>query len=108
RGGARTTADGGAGPPVVSRIKDFVGSLGYTPVAPQQSGVVRERWESLNAIVNLAEDLVTARGDQVNLDVVVAVLDELASHPPAPVMEGVSLDYMHSVNGLAMYALVHV
>src|SRR5699024_11718908 len=96
RGGARTTADGGAGPPVVSRIKDVLGSLGYTPVAPQQSGAVRERWESLNAIVNLAEDLVTARGDQVNLDVVVAELDERASHQHAPVMDGVTLASMHS------------
>ena len=58
---AAKSADGVAGAEVVTRIKDVLASLGYTPVAPQQSGAVRERWESLNAIVNLAEDLVTAR-----------------------------------------------
>lgn len=97
---AAKSADGVAGAAVVSRIKDVLGSLGYTPVAPQQSGAVRERWESLNAIVNLAEDLVTARGDQVNLDVVVAELDERASHQHAPVMDGVTLASMHSAKGL--------
>jgi len=92
--------DGVAGPDVITRIRDVLSSLGYTTVAPQQSGAVRERWESLNAIVNLAEDLVEARGDQVTLDVVVAELDERASHQHAPVMDGVTLASLHSAKGL--------
>ena len=97
---AAKSAEGVAGGDVVTRIKDVLASLGYTPVAPQQSGAVRERWESLNAIVNLAEDLVEARGDQVTLDVVVAELDERASHQHAPVMDGVTLASIHSAKGL--------
>src|SRR5690625_4017117 len=97
---AAKSGDGVAGAEVVTRIKDVLASLGYTPVAPQQSGAVRERWESLNAIVNLAEDLVATRGDQVTLDVVVAELDERASHQHAPVMEGVTLASIHSAKGL--------
>lgn len=97
---AAKSADGVVGHEVITRIRDVLASLGYTPVAPQQSGAVRERWESLNAIVNLAEDLVTARGDQVTLDVVVAELDERASHQHAPVMDGVTLASMHSAKGL--------
>ncbi|GAA4112363.1 ATP-dependent DNA helicase UvrD2 [Enteractinococcus coprophilus] len=97
---AAKSAEGVAGSDVVTRIKDVLASLGYTPVAPEQSGAVRERWESLNAIVNLAEDLVEARGDQVTLDVVVAELDERASHQHAPVMDGVTLASIHSAKGL--------
>lgn len=97
---AAKSAEGVAGRDVVTRIKDVLASLGYTPAAPQQSGAVRERWESLNAIVNLAEDLVEARGDQVTLDVVVAELDERASHQHAPVMDGVTLASIHSAKGL--------
>lgn len=97
---AAKSAEGVVGPTVITRIQDVLGSLGYTVQAPQQSGAVRERWESLNAIVNLAEDLVEARGDQITLDVVVAELDERASHQHAPVMEGVSLASIHSAKGL--------
>ena len=97
---AAKSSDGVAGPEVITRIKDVLASLGYTPAAPQQSGAVRERWESLNAIVNLAEDLVAARGDQVTLDMVVAELDERASHQHAPVMDGVTLASIHSAKGL--------
>ncbi|MDN5742944.1 MAG: ATP-dependent DNA helicase UvrD2 [Yaniella sp.] len=97
---AAKSADGVAGAEVITRIKDVLASLGYTAQAPQQSGAVRERWESLNAIVNLAQDLVAARGDQVTLDVVVAELDERASHQHAPVMDGVSLASIHSAKGL--------
>ncbi|WP_022871186.1 ATP-dependent DNA helicase UvrD2 [Yaniella halotolerans] len=97
---AAKSADGIAGTAVIPRMKDVLASLGYTAQAPQQSGAVRERWESLNAIVNLAQDLVEARGDQVTLDVVVAELDERASHQHAPVMDGVSLASIHSAKGL--------
>lgn len=97
---AARSDDGVAGSEVITRIKDVLSSLGYTSAAPQQSGAVRERWESLNAIVNLAEDLVEARGDQVTLDVVVAELDERASHQHAPVMDGVTLASIHSAKGL--------
>lgn len=97
---AAKSAEGVAGRDVVARIKDVLASLGYTPAAPQQSGAVRERWESLNAIVNLAEDLAEARGDNLTLDVVVAELDERASHQHAPVMDGVTLASIHSAKGL--------
>src|SRR5690625_307014 len=97
---AAKSADDVVGEAVIPRIKDVLASLGYTAQAPQQSGAVRERWESLNAIVNLAQDLVTARGDQVTLDLVVAELDERASHQHAPVMDGVSLASIHSAKGL--------
>lgn len=97
---AAKSADGVVGSEVVSRIKDVLASLGYTVQAPQQSGAVRERWESLNAIVNLAQDLVAARGQQVTLDLVVAELDERASHQHAPVMDGVTLASIHSAKGL--------
>lgn len=97
---AAKSADGVVGAEVVARMKDVLASLGYSVAAPQQSGAVRERWESLNAIVNLAEDLVTARGDEVTLEVVVSELDERASHQHAPVMEGVTLASIHSAKGL--------
>ncbi|HXF02504.1 MAG TPA: ATP-dependent helicase, partial [Arthrobacter sp.] len=43
--------------PVPQLVRDVLANLGYTREAPQAGGAVRERWESLAALVGLAEEL---------------------------------------------------
>ncbi|HEX2246056.1 MAG TPA: ATP-dependent helicase, partial [Arthrobacter sp.] len=41
--------------PVPQLVRDILANLGYTAQAPQSGGAVRERWESLAALVALAD-----------------------------------------------------
>jgi DNA helicase II / ATP-dependent DNA helicase PcrA len=79
-------------------------NLGYTRDAPQAGGAVRERWESLAALVGLAEELDAVRGSAAGgvftmLDFV-AELDERAAAQHAPTVQGVTLASLHSAKGL--------
>lgn len=39
---------------VVHLVEDLLGIAGWSPQAPQAQGAVRERWDNLNAIVEMA------------------------------------------------------
>ncbi len=54
RANGADTSDGD----VLAEVRAVLGSLGWTPQAPNSAGAVRERWESLAALVSVAEDLV--------------------------------------------------
>ncbi|WP_261399053.1 ATP-dependent DNA helicase UvrD2 [Streptomyces misionensis] len=75
------------------------GEGGWTPVPPAGSGAVRERWESLAALVNLAQDLAVARPG-ATLGDFVAELDERANAQHAPTVQGVTLASLHAAKGL--------
>ncbi|MEV7159314.1 ATP-dependent DNA helicase UvrD2 [Streptomyces misionensis] len=75
------------------------GEGGWTPVPPAGSGAVRERWESLAALVNLAQDLAAARLG-ATLGDFVAELDERANAQHAPTVQGVTLASLHAAKGL--------
>ena len=90
--------------PVPQLVRDVLANLGYTREAPQAGGAVRERWESLAALVGLAEELDAARGSAAGgvftmLDFV-AELDERAAAQHAPTVQGVTLASLHSAKGL--------
>ncbi|NYG18434.1 DNA helicase-2/ATP-dependent DNA helicase PcrA [Arthrobacter psychrochitiniphilus] len=84
-------------------VRDVLGNLGYQAQAPTTSGAVRERWESLSAIVALADELVLSRSTPEHtfsiLDFV-AELQERASAQHAPTVQGVTLASLHSAKGL--------
>ncbi|MGP5226593.1 ATP-dependent DNA helicase UvrD2 [Arthrobacter rhombi] len=83
--------------------RDVLASLGYSPQAPTSGGAVRERWESLSALVALADELSAARADRetpFTLLEFVAELDERASTQHAPTVQGVTLASLHSAKGL--------
>lgn len=67
--------------------------------APTGSGAVRDRWESLAALVRLAEDFERARPGATLSDLV-AELDERAAAQHAPTVQGVTLASLHSAKGL--------
>ncbi|RMI32057.1 ATP-dependent DNA helicase UvrD2 [Streptomyces triticirhizae] len=74
-------------------------STGWTPEPPAGSGAVRDRWESLRALVRLAEDFQRARPGATLVDFV-AELDERTAAQHAPTVEGVTLASLHTAKGL--------
>jgi DNA helicase-2/ATP-dependent DNA helicase PcrA len=97
RAAARTQGDAD----VPQQVRDVLASLGYTSVAPQNSGAVREKWESLAALVGLADELNRVRGPEAfTLQLFVAELEERAASQHAPTVQGVTLASLHSAKGL--------
>ncbi|WP_026532047.1 ATP-dependent DNA helicase UvrD2 [Arthrobacter sp. H41] len=86
---------------VPQQVRDVLASLGYTSVAPQNSGAVREKWESLAALVGLADEINAARGAAgFTLQSFVAELEDRAAAQHAPTVQGVTLASLHSAKGL--------
>lgn len=93
RGAARAgndplTADA---PDLAAQVRAVLATRGFTATAPAGSGAVRERWESLAALVRLAEEFETARlaaGEPADLAAYVAELDARAAAQHAPAVEG--------------------
>ena len=88
------------GDDVTDRVRDVLSSLGYSAEPPSATGAARERWESLHALVNLADQLATTRGAEFTLTELVAELDERAQHQHAPTVQGITLASLHSAKGL--------
>ncbi|WP_106968849.1 ATP-dependent DNA helicase UvrD2 [Streptomyces monomycini] len=82
-----------------SEVRAVLSDMGWTSVAPAGSGAVRDRWESLAALVRLAEDFAKARPAATLADLV-AELDERANAQHAPTVEGVTLASFHAAKGL--------
>jgi len=87
-----------------SQVRAVLSSKGWSPEPPSGSGAVRDRWESLTALVRLAESLAAARreagGGEPTLADFVTELDERANAQHAPTVEGVTLASLHSAKGL--------
>ncbi|GHD10149.1 DNA helicase [Streptomyces violarus] len=82
-----------------SQVRAVLSGEGWTPQPPAGSGAVRERWESLAALVNLAQDFAAAKSGATLADLV-AELDERANAQHAPTVQGVTLASLHSAKGL--------
>ncbi|MEU2870968.1 ATP-dependent DNA helicase UvrD2 [Streptomyces olivoreticuli] len=84
---------------VPSQVRAVLGTRGWTAEPPAGSGAVRDRWESLAALVRLAEDFVRARPAATLADLVTE-LGERAAAQHAPTVEGVTLASLHAAKGL--------
>ena len=82
-----------------SQVRAVLSGEGWTTEPPAGSGAVRERWESLAALVNLTHDVAAARPTATLADFV-AELDERAGAQHAPTVQGVTLASLHSAKGL--------
>ncbi|MFE3016152.1 ATP-dependent DNA helicase UvrD2 [Streptomyces sp. NPDC059256] len=82
-----------------SQVRAVLSTKGWTTEPPAGSGAVRDRWESLAALVRLAEDFTRARSGATLTDLV-AELDERAAAQHAPTVQGVTLASLHSAKGL--------
>lgn len=91
--GAARSAD--ASRSVSDLVADVFSAMGWSTQQPSTTGAVRERWESLSALVELARE-----SDAVSLPEFVEQLDERASASFAPVADGVTLASIHAAKGL--------
>ncbi|WP_233273496.1 ATP-dependent DNA helicase UvrD2 [Streptomyces broussonetiae] len=82
-----------------SQVRAVLSGEGWTSKPPAGSGAVRERWESLAALVNLAHDLAAA-SPKATLADFVTELDERAGAQHAPTVQGVTLASLHAAKGL--------
>lgn len=99
RAASRAAAD----EPLGQLVRDILGNLGYQSEAPTTGGAVRERWESLSALVDLADELYVARStpdEPFTLAAFVQELQERATAQHAPTVQGVTLASLHSAKGL--------
>ncbi|MBT2448112.1 ATP-dependent DNA helicase UvrD2 [Streptomyces sp. ISL-43] len=82
-----------------SQVRAVLSSTGWTSEPPAGSGAVRDQWESLAALVRLAEDFARARPAATLSDLTVE-LDERKAAQHAPTVQGVTLASLHAAKGL--------
>jgi DNA helicase-2/ATP-dependent DNA helicase PcrA len=99
RGALRGTAETDATGPLAAEVRTVLSGLGLTPVEPAGGGTSRQRWESLVAVAQLADDLAAERPAATLADFV-ADLQKRAELGHAPVLHGVTLATMHAAKGL--------
>ncbi len=97
RGAARSGEVGDE--PLPDAVRSVLSSLGWYPDNAPPGGAARERWESLAALVTLADD-VLALNPEAALDDFTAELDQRAGSQHAPTVQGVTLASLHSAKGL--------
>lgn len=81
--------------PLPDLVADLLREVGWTSEAPAAGGALRESWDNLNALVELAKDR-----EKVSLSDFVAELEERAESQAAPAVEGVTLSTLHASKGL--------
>ncbi len=96
RGAARS---GDADDELAESVRAVLASVGWHAESPPPGGTARERWESLAALVSLADDLRALHPD-AGLAELVAELDQRADAQHAPTVQGVTLASLHSAKGL--------
>ncbi|MCQ9368437.1 ATP-dependent DNA helicase UvrD2 [Brevibacterium sp. 91QC2O2] len=86
--------------PLSEAVRELVAGVGWTTSAPTAGGRVRERWESLSALVDLADEMQAEHELPVPLSAFVAELDDRREHQFAPAVDGVTLASVHAAKGL--------
>jgi DNA helicase-2/ATP-dependent DNA helicase PcrA len=99
RAATKSPSDSDVPQALTERVRDILAARGFTAEPPAATGAARDRWESLRAIVGLAEELAGA-DPQADLDAFVAELAARADAQHAPPVEGVTLASMHAAKGL--------
>ncbi|MFF4390036.1 ATP-dependent DNA helicase UvrD2 [Streptomyces sp. NPDC001552] len=82
-----------------SQVRAVLSSTGWSTEPPAGSGAVRDQWESLAALVRLAEDFARARPAATLADLTIE-LDERKAAQHAPTVQGVTLASLHAAKGL--------
>jgi DNA helicase-2/ATP-dependent DNA helicase PcrA len=97
----RGSARGGEaeGQHLVDDVRAILSAMGHTDEPPSGAGAVRDRWESLHAIVSMATDLADS-DPGAGTTALVADLDRRIEQAHAPEADGVTLATLHSAKGL--------
>ncbi len=105
-GTAIGTAVGPAGADALpASVRHVLTGLGFTAAAPAGGAAARERWESLAAIAQLADDMHATR-PEAGLADFSAELTLRAELGHAPAVDGVTLASMHAAKGLEWDAVL--
>ncbi len=105
RGAARAGEGGSA--PLPDEVRAVLAAAGWSAEPPSSGGAVRERWESLQALAALADDLAALR-PEAGLADLVTELEERAAAQHAPAVDGVTLASLHAAKGLEWDAVLIV
>jgi len=89
----------GAGTDLPGAVRDVLSATGWSASAPPAGGSARERWESLAALVGLAEELASVLPG-AGLPELVTELEQRAGAQHAPTVRGVTLASLHAAKGL--------
>ncbi|MBD2758236.1 ATP-dependent DNA helicase UvrD2 [Yimella sp. cx-573] len=100
---AAARSDDGAAP-LGALVRDVITGAGWSPQRPS-GGALLERWQSLEALATVADELVTAT-PAARLPDLVHELDRRMSEQHAPTVEGVTLASLHAAKGLEWDAVV--
>ncbi len=103
--GERADRDGAAGDPLTASVRHVLAGIGLTPAPPGGGAAARERWESLAAIAQLADDLYAER-PEATLGEFSAELTQRAEIGHAPAVDGVTLASIHAAKGLEWDAVL--
>lgn len=79
-------------------VRNVLAGAGWSTEPPAARGATRERWESLNSLASLADELAATR--DADMEGYVAELAERAAAQHAPTVEGVTLASLHAAKGL--------
>lgn len=99
RAQARTDPDGDG----LAAFTTILEALGWTRTAPQGAGRLRERWESQQALADMATDV--AAGATVSVDDLAIELSRRADAEHVPTAPGVTVATLHSAKGLEWEAV---
>jgi DNA helicase-2/ATP-dependent DNA helicase PcrA len=91
------STEDGSDPP--AEVRHILAGLGLTRDAPAGRGAARERWESLEALAQLAADYFAAHPEAA-LAGFVAELGRRSAIEHAPAIQGVTLASLHAAKGL--------
>jgi DNA helicase-2/ATP-dependent DNA helicase PcrA len=108
RGAARGEAAGDSSDSLPDSVRHVLTGIGLTPRPPSAlrgAASVRENWESLAAIAQLADDMYAA-GPEATLADFSAELTMRADLGQAPAVDGVTLASMHAAKGLEWDAVL--
>ncbi|MGO3795544.1 MAG: ATP-dependent helicase [Pauljensenia sp.] len=77
------------------QVEEVVTVVGWTPHPPTGTGAVRERWDNLNALVELARER-----SALTMPEFVGELEERSVAQAAPAVAGVTFSTLHAAKGL--------
>ena len=100
--GARQSAADEQDEPLVRTVRHLLSQMGLTDAAPE-GRQARERWESLSALAQLAEDMAARPGPGGRSATMADFVDELETRMAtehAPGFEGVTIASLHAAKGL--------
>ncbi|MGC4939190.1 ATP-dependent DNA helicase UvrD2 [Kribbella sp. DT2] len=90
---------GDPGDDLQETVRGVLGGAGWTQDPPAGKGAVRDRWESLAALVTMTSDFAKSHPEAGLVDLM-NELDRRASIQHAPLAEGVTLATLHTAKGL--------